>query len=68
MKWKKYGIRFSPQALEQCQLRVFTDASLGNNHDGTTQGGVFKLKSDSNSQIPLFWQSKKLKRVAFKHH
>ena len=34
----------------------FTDASLGNNHDGTTQSGVFILISEGNSKIPLFWQ------------
>ena len=50
--------------IDKCKLILYTDASLGNNLDGSTQGGVLLLLQDNkrNHNI-LFWQSRKLKRV-----
>ena len=45
------------------KLAVFSDASLGNNVDGTTQGGVLFCVENGVSIVPVSWQSRKL-RVA----
>lgn len=45
-------------------LVVFSDASLGNLPDGGTQGGaLIALMGKSGKFSPLFWQSKKIRRV-----
>jgi len=45
-------------------LVVFSDASLGNLPDGGTQGGTFiALMGKTGKFCPLFWQSKKIRRV-----
>ena len=51
--------------LENPQLIIFSDASLGNCHDGGTQGGYYICLWDrKHNMVPIAWASKKLKRVA----
>ena len=46
------------------KILLFTDASLANNSDMSTQGGCIVGLSDRNNVIsPLAWHSRKLKRV-----
>lgn len=45
-------------------LVVYSDASLGNLPDGGTQGGaLIALMEKTGKFSPLFWQSKKIRRV-----
>ena len=44
-------------------FEVYADASLGNNSDGSTQGGFIIFLHSSGKRIPLAWQSRKLKRI-----
>ena len=52
------------QKLENLEMRVYSDSSLGNLPDDGTQGGYFIcLQGKGNYITPLAWSSKKLKRV-----
>ena len=52
--------------LKNPKMIVYSDASLGNNDTGNTQGGFFIGLQDKESLTltPLAWCSKKLRRVA----
>ena len=52
------------QELQSCYIECYTDAAFGNLPDIGSQGGtIIFLKDSSGQRCPLFWQSKKLKRV-----
>ena len=52
------------QDLQSCYIECYTDAAFGNLPDSGSQGGtVIFLNDGSGQRCPLFWQSKKLKRV-----
>lgn len=52
------------QELQSCYIECYTDAAFGNLPDSGSQGGtIIFLKDSSGQRCPLFWQSKKLKRV-----
>ena len=50
--------------LKTCAVSVYSDASLSNNCDGSTQGGFIIFLSNGRSSAPLLWQSRKLRRIA----
>ena len=51
-------------AVEDCVIECFSDASFGNLSDGGSQGGfVIFLKDKNKRRCPIFWQSRKLRRV-----
>ena len=50
--------------LENCMVEVFTDASFAKLSDGGSQGALIVFLKDRNGRrCPLFWQSRRLKRV-----
>ena len=52
------------QSLESCSIECYTDAAFANLSTGGSQGGmVIFLKDSSGLRCPIFWQSRKLKRV-----
>ena len=52
------------QELQSCYIECYTDAAFGNLPDRGSQGGtIIFLKDSFGQRCPLFWQSKKLKRV-----
>ena len=52
------------QSLESCQLECYTDAAFGNLPNSGSQGGIIIfLKDELGQKCPIFWQSRKLKRV-----
>ena len=58
-------LKFPPmEDINGCHLQVFSDASFGNLGDGGSQVGliVFLVNSDG-IRCPLYWQSKKARRV-----
>ena len=51
-------------AVEDCIIECFSDASFGNLSDGGSQGGfVIFLKDGEGRRCPVYWQSRKLRRV-----
>lgn len=51
-------------SLELCYLECFSDASFANLSDGGSQGGfIIILSDDRGNRCPLFWQSRKIRRV-----
>ena len=52
------------KSLESCSIECYTDAAFANLSTGGSQGGmVIFLKDSSGLRCPIFWQSRKLKRV-----
>ena len=52
------------QSIESCSIECFTDAAFANLPTGGSQGGmVIFLKDSSGLRCPIFWQSRKIKRV-----
>ena len=52
------------QELQSCYIECYTDAAFGNLPDSGSQGGtIIFLKDSAGQRCPLFWQSKKLRRV-----
>ena len=50
--------------LEECSLECYSDASFANLPDCGSQGGFIIFLQDSNRmRCPIFWQSRKIKRV-----
>jgi hypothetical protein len=57
-------LKFPKLDRKNLSLRVYSDASYANNSDGTSQiGYIIFLCDASGSCQPLFWSSKKSKRV-----
>ena len=57
-------IRLSPLNLKNIHLKVFTDASFNNLHNGSSQGGhVVFICDEVDNSVPIAWNSNKLKRV-----
>jgi hypothetical protein len=57
-------LMFPKLELETLSLRMYSDASYANNTDGTSQlGYIIFLCDASRACQPLFWSSKKWKRV-----
>ena len=51
-------------SVEDCIIECFSDASFGNLSDGGSQGGfVIFLKDKKKRRCPIYWQSRKLRRV-----
>ena len=50
--------------IDGCSLHCYTDASFANHPDGSSQVGliIFLASSDGN-RCPIYWQSKKARRV-----
>ena len=65
LKGSQVKILFPPMDnLESCYLEVYTDASFGNLSAGGSQVGLLiLLKSPSGKRCPIYWQSKKARRV-----
>ena len=59
-------IAFPPLGrLEDCYLECFSDASFGNLPDCGSQGGmVIFIANKEGLRCPIYWQSKKIRRVA----
>jgi len=52
------------EGLEQCRLDCYADASFANLSDCGSQGGfVIFLRDSAGKSSPIFWQSKKIRRV-----
>ena len=52
------------ESMEQCHLACYSDASLANLPSGGSQGGMLVLLRDSKgNQCPLYWQTKRVRRV-----
>ena len=52
------------KSVESCVLEAYADASFANLPDGSSQGGfVIFLKDQDNKRCPIFWQSRKIRRV-----
>ena len=50
--------------LTKCPLECYTDAAFKNLQNGKSQGGLIIFLQDSyGNRCPIFWRSKKLKRV-----
>ena len=58
-------VKFPALNLSSLKILTFTDASLGNLNNGTgsTHGSIAWICDNSGKCCPLFWQSKKIKRV-----
>lgn len=65
LKSEKVTLKFQHLGnSDDLSLVVFSDASLGNLPDGGTQGGaLIALMEKTGKFSPLFWQSKKIRRV-----
>ena len=51
-------------STHSCVLECFSDASFANLPDGGSQGGfIVFLLDDTGSRCPIFWQSRKVRRV-----
>ena len=50
--------------LDCPEMKIYSDASLGNCQTGNTQGGYFIFLQSGKNINPLSWSSKKLKRIA----
>ena len=51
-------------SVGDCIIECFSDASFGNLSDGGSQGGfVIFLKDRQGRRCPIYWQSRKLRRV-----
>ena len=52
------------QELQSCYIECYTDAAFANLPDSGSQGGIIIfLRDTSGLRCPLFWQSRKLRRV-----
>ena len=52
------------QSLRSCTLECFSDASFANLPDCKSQGGFVIFLKDANSvRCPIFWKSRKIRRV-----
>lgn len=58
-------VRFPGLSLDTLKIVTFTDASLANLNDGagSTQGAVIWVMDSTGKCCPLWWYSKKIKRV-----
>ena len=51
-------------ALDECHLECFADASFANMQGNASQGGYIVFLCDNfQGKCPIFWQSKKIRRV-----
>ena len=51
-------------SIEHCKLVCYTDAAFANLPNGGSQGGfVLFLVDDRGNRCPIFWQTRRLKRV-----
>lgn len=51
-------------SMEECHIECYSDAFFANLSGGGSQGGiVVSLGDNSGSRCPIFWQSRKIKRV-----
>ena len=52
------------ESMECCSIQCYTDASFANHKDGSSQIGlIIFLASSDGSQCPIYWQSRKARRV-----
>ncbi|GAB1610627.1 hypothetical protein Ahia01_001349000 [Argonauta hians] len=56
-------LKFVPINFRSSKIVCFADASFANLQNGASQGGFIIFIESEGKCIPLFWQSKKLKRV-----
>ena len=63
LKARNQVIKFVPIDFTSARIICFADAAFANLHNGASQGGFIVFLECKNKCIPLFWQSKKLRRV-----
>ena len=63
LKAENHMIKFIPIDFTSAKIICFADAAFANLHNGASQGGFIVFLECKNKCVPLFWQSKKLKRV-----
>ena len=52
------------ESMESCSIHCYTDASFANHKDGSSQIGlIIFLASSDGSRCPIYWQSRKARRV-----
>lgn len=60
--WKVFMPRM--EKLEECSLECFSDASFANMAGSGSQGGfVIFLRSGDGRRCPIYWQSRRIRRV-----
>ena len=63
LKSENHVLKFVPVNFKSARIVCFADASFANLQSGASQGGFIIFVESENRCFPLFWQSKKLKRV-----
>ncbi|GAB1607207.1 hypothetical protein Ahia01_001004000 [Argonauta hians] len=63
LKSENHVLKFVPINFRSSKIVCFADASFANLQNGASQGGLIIFIESEGKCIPLFWQSKKLKRV-----
>ena len=63
LKAEHLKISFVPMDLKNATIVCFADAAFANMTDGASQGGFIIFLVSGQNCVPLFWQSRKLKRV-----
>ncbi|GAB1599883.1 hypothetical protein Ahia01_000265800 [Argonauta hians] len=63
LKSENHVLKFVPINFRSSKIVCFADASFANLQNGASQGGFIIFIESEGKCIPLFWQSKKLKRV-----
>ena len=52
------------ESINECSLECYADASFANLSDCASQGGfIILLKDSAGNSCPIFWQSRKIRRV-----
>ena len=62
-KMKEISLFFPRMNLNNIKLVVYTDASHANLPDAGSQGGIYLEVVSGEKRAPLFWQSKRIRRV-----
>ena len=62
-KSNNIALSFPKLNLQDLTVRCYSDASFGKLIDGGSQGGMFIELMSNNQSCPIWWASKKIKRV-----
>ena len=63
LKSQQTVLKFIPIDFETAKIVSFADAAFANLTNGGSQGGFIVFLANENRCVPMFWQSKALKRV-----